>query len=82
MCESMLKLWEKIQFFEWESIGTNEESWWARIEKELPNLAKAGFTQIWFPRQSLSVYTLKGELNEAIQLRIKPWKRYSSMWET
>ncbi|KAF8520501.1 glycoside hydrolase family 13 protein [Gautieria morchelliformis] len=38
-----------IQFFEWDSRGTEERSWWQRFELEVPRLADMGFTQAWLP---------------------------------
>ncbi|KAI0684103.1 alpha amylase [Cytidiella melzeri] len=37
-----------MQFFTWESKHP-ELSWWQHFEKEVPNLAELGVTQIWLP---------------------------------
>ncbi|KAF8508526.1 glycoside hydrolase family 13 protein [Hysterangium stoloniferum] len=38
-----------IQFFEWDSRGTEDRSWWQRFELETPRLTEMGFTQAWLP---------------------------------
>jgi hypothetical protein len=41
----------QFQFFEWESIGTPERSWWLYFEDEVPKLAEMGVTIVWLPRE-------------------------------
>ena len=38
----------KIQFFTWDTLHPNM-SWWAHFEREVPNLADLGVTQVWLP---------------------------------
>ncbi|GJJ08645.1 hypothetical protein Clacol_002864 [Clathrus columnatus] len=38
-----------IQFFEWNSRGSDEKTWWQFFEQEIPRLVKIGFTQAWLP---------------------------------
>ena len=40
----------QVQFFEWDVMGTKEESWWDRFARLTPELAKLGVTQVWLPR--------------------------------
>ena len=39
----------KIQFFEWDSQGTNRVTWWQKFELEVPRLKELGFTRAWLP---------------------------------
>ncbi|KDQ15951.1 glycoside hydrolase family 13 protein [Botryobasidium botryosum FD-172 SS1] len=38
-----------VQFFEWDTIGTEKISWWSHFRREAPVLAEMGFTQVWLP---------------------------------
>ena len=41
----------QFQFFEWDSIGTPERSWWVYFKDEVPKLAEMGVTIVWLPRE-------------------------------
>lgn len=41
----------QFQFFEWDSIGTPERSWWVYFKGEVPKLAEMGVTIVWLPRE-------------------------------
>jgi hypothetical protein len=41
----------QFQFFEWDSIGTPERSWWVYFRDEVPKLAEMGVTIVWLPRE-------------------------------
>ncbi|KAG7089580.1 hypothetical protein E1B28_011247 [Marasmius oreades] len=38
-----------IQFFTWDSKMDDGTSWWRHLENEIPELARAGITQVWIP---------------------------------
>ena len=41
----------QFQFFEWDSIGTPERSWWVHFKDQVPKLAEMGVTIVWLPRE-------------------------------
>ena len=45
----------QFQFFEWDSIGTPERSWWVHFRDEVPKLAEMGVTIVWLPRESPTI---------------------------
>ncbi|CCA66645.1 related to alpha-amylase [Serendipita indica DSM 11827] len=38
-----------VQYFEWDSLGSENLSWWEIFEKALPDLHSVGCTQVWLP---------------------------------
>jgi len=58
----------QFQFFEWESIGTPERSWWVHFKDEVPKLAEMGVTIVWLPREcatlgeNLAIYHITNQL--------------------
>ncbi|KAF8320274.1 glycoside hydrolase family 13 protein [Clavulina sp. PMI_390] len=38
-----------FQFFQWDTKGTDQESWWQIFAKEVPRLAELGVSQVWLP---------------------------------
>ena len=50
----------QFQFFEWESIGTPERSWWVYFMDEVPKLATMGVTIAWLPRKCATPGDVQG----------------------